>query len=212
MTKDITLFYAPRSRSLTAYFMLEELGVPYELKILNLGKGEHKKPDYLQINPMGKVPAIKIGEEIIFETPAICCYLAELFPERDLSFSIDSGRRGEYLKWLFFTSACLEPAVIDHILKRDNPDPGSIGYGTLGKTISTIEKSLKDGPWIMGKKFCAADVVLGSTAFWAKTVGAVKKDSILEAYANRIAEREAHKRTVAVDNEIFEKNQKHLEQ
>jgi glutathione S-transferase len=211
MTKQITLFHAPRSRSLTVYFMLEELGVPYELKILNLAKGEHKKPDYLAINPMGKVPTIKIGEEIVFETPAICCYLAELFPERNLSFSIDSGRRGEYLKWLFFTSACLEPAVIDYILKRDNPDPSSIGYGTLGKTISTIEKSLKNAPWIMGNTFSAADVVLGSAVFWAKMVGAIKKDSILDAYAIRIAERETHKRTVSVDNELYEQNQKQLE-
>lgn len=210
--KPITLYHAPRSRSLTVYMMLEELGVPYDLKFLNLAKGDHKKPDYLKINPMGKVPAVTIGDEIVFETPAICCYLADLYPERNLAFSLASGRRGEYLKWLFFTSACLEPAVIDHILKRDNPDPGSIGYGTLGKTISTIEKSLIDNPWIMGKTFSAADVVLGSTVFWAKMVGAIKKDSVLDSYAKRISEREAHQRTIAVDNELFEKNQKQLEQ
>ena len=212
MNKPITLFHSPRSRSLTVYMMLEELGVPYELKIMNLAKGEHKKPEYLKINPMGKVPAVKIGDEIVFETPAICCYLADLFPEKNLTIALDSGRRGEYLKWLFFTSACLEPAVIDHILKRDNPDPGSIGYGTLSKTISTIELSLKNAPWIMGDTFSAADVVLGSTVFWAKMVGAVKKDSILDAYAIRISQREAHQRTIAVDNELFEKNQKQLEQ
>jgi len=211
MNRPITLFHAPRSRSLTVYLMLEELGVPYDLHVMNLAKGDHKKPEYLKINPMGKVPAVKIGDEVVFEAPAICCYLADMFPGKNLTVTMESSRRGEYLKWLFFTSACLEPAVIDYIFKRDNPDPGSMGYGTLGKTISTIEKSLSVGPWIMGETFCAADVVLGSTVYWAKMVGAVKKDSVLDAYAIRISEREAHKRTIEVDNELFEKNQKQLE-
>jgi glutathione S-transferase len=201
--KKIILYHAPRSRSLTVYCMLEELGVPYELKLLNLRKGDQKKPDYLAINPMGKVPALKFGDEIITETPAICLYLADAYPEKKLNFNMDSGRRGEYLKWMFFTSACLEPAVIDHLFKRDNPDPGSMGYGTFGTVVSTLEKTLAKGPWIMGEQFCAADVVLGSAVHWADMVGAVKKDSVLFSYATRIRAREAHIRTAAADQEIF---------
>lgn len=209
--QKITLYHGPRSRSLTVYFMLEELGVPYELKLLNLRIGDQKKPEYLAINPMGKVPALKFDNEIITETPAICCYLADAFPEKKLNFTMESGRRGAYLKWLFFTSACLEPAVIDHVFKRDNPDPGSLGYGTMSKVISTLEKSLEKGPWIMGADFSAADVVLGSAIHWADLVGAIKKDTPLLQYADRIRAREAHQRTMAADQEIFEKQVQDLE-
>lgn len=208
--KKITLYHGPRSRSLTVYFMLEELGVPYELKSLNLRKGDQKKPDYLALNPMGKVPTLKIDDEVICETPAICCYLAEAFPEKGLNVPIDSGHRGAYLQWLFYSSACLEPAVIDHLFKRDNPDPGTLGYGTIGKVISTLEKALEKGPWIMGADFCAADVVLGSAIHWANQVGALKPDTPLTKYADRIRSREAHQRTLAADDEIFGKQEQEL--
>lgn len=207
MNLEITLYHAPRSRSLSVYFMLEELGVPYNLHILNLRRAEQKRPEYLAINPMGKVPALKCGSEIITETPAICAWLAEKFPEKSLDVPMSSGRRGEYLKWLFFSPACFEPAVIDHLFKRDNPDPGSIGYGTLGTVFRTMESVLTAREWLMGDQFTAADVVLGSAVYWAKMTGAVKEGTVLDKYAHRIASRPAHMRTRAADEEILAKQQ-----
>lgn len=207
MNSSITLYHAPRSRSLTVYYMLEELGVPYDLHLLNLRRADQKKPEFLAVNPMGKVPALKCGDEIITEAPAICVYLAEKFPDKGLDVPMASGQRGEYLKWMFFATACFEPAIIDHLFKRDNPDPGSLGYGTLGTMLRTMEGVLSEREWLLGKDFTAADVVIGSSVYWAKMTGAIKEGSVLDKYALKVAGREAHQRTCAADIELFEKQQ-----
>ena len=119
---DLTLYHAAPSRSSIVLWMLEEIGEPYDIKLLRLSEGENRKPDYLAINPMGKVPAIKHGDTVITEVAAICTYLADAFPARKLNVPVGDPRRGPYLKWLFFGPSCLEPAMIDRMLKRE-PGP-----------------------------------------------------------------------------------------
>src|SRR6187200_2287090 len=115
---QLTLFHATPSRSSIALWMLEETGEPYEIKILDLAKGDQRKPDYLVINPMGKVPALKHGEAVITEAAAICTYLADEFPHARLNVPVGDPRRGPYLKWLFFSPSCIEAAVMDRAAPR----------------------------------------------------------------------------------------------
>ena len=110
---DLTLYHAAPSRSSIVLWMLEEVGQPYDIKLIKLSEGDQLKPDYLAINPMGKVPTLKHGDIVITEVAAICTYLADEFPGQNLSVPIGDRRRGPYLKWLFFGPGCFEPAVID---------------------------------------------------------------------------------------------------
>src|SRR5206468_3744451 len=127
---ELTLYHAAPSRSSVVLWMLEEVGEPYEIKLLSLAKEENRKPDYLAINPMGKVPALKHGDTTITELAAICTYLTDEFPKANLAVPIGTPRRGAYLKWLFFGPGCLEPAVIDRAAPRkEEPRRAMLGYG-----------------------------------------------------------------------------------
>ena len=118
MTPRITLYHAPPSRSSIVLWMLEELGEPYDLKLINLKAGDNLKPPYLAVNPMGKVPTLVDNGVVMTEVAAICCYLADTYPKAGLAPAIGDTRRGPYLSWLFWGPSCFEPAVIDHSLKR----------------------------------------------------------------------------------------------
>src|ERR1700741_2794914 len=121
---DLTLYHASPSRSSIVLWMLEELGEPYDIKLLSLSKGENLAPDYLAVNPMGKVPAIRHGDTVITEVAAICTYLADEFPGAKLNVPIGTPRRGIYLKLLFFGPSCMEPAVIDRAAPRQEEGRG----------------------------------------------------------------------------------------
>src|SRR4051812_12765237 len=115
---QLRLYHAAPSRSSIAHWMLEELGEPYERQVLSLAKAEHRAHAYLAINPMGKVPALKHGDVVITEAAAICTYLADEFPRAKLNAPIGDPRRGAYLKWLFFSPSCVEPAMMDRAFPR----------------------------------------------------------------------------------------------
>ena len=115
---DLTLYHAAPSRSSVVRWMLEELGQPYDVHLLKLANGDQAKPDYLAINPMGKVPALKHGDAVVTEVAAICTYLADEFPHARLNIPVGDPRRGAYLKWLFFSPSCIEPAVTDRAFPR----------------------------------------------------------------------------------------------
>ena len=121
---QITLYHAAPSRSSIVHWMLEELGQPYDLHLVSFKKGENLKPDYLAVNPMGKVPALKHGEIIITEAAAICTYLADEFPQAKLNVPVGDPRRGAYLKWLFYGPSCVEPAIMDSAFPRKEAPPG----------------------------------------------------------------------------------------
>jgi glutathione S-transferase len=194
----LTLYHAAPSRSLTAHWMLEEIGAPYHLHMLDLAKREHKEPAYLRVNPMGKVPALDHDGVIVTEAAAICCYLADAFPEAGLAPPIGDPRRGPYLRWLFFGPSCLEPAVVDRLFQRPPADPRSIGYGDFETTIDVVADAVASGPYLLGEMFTAADVVLGSGVVWGMNmVKAIPPRAELTAYAHRLMSRPAAQRTMA---------------
>jgi glutathione S-transferase len=180
--------------------MLEELGQPYDIKLLRLSQGDNMKPDYLAINPMGKVPALKHGDTVITEGAAICTYLADEFPDAKLNIPVGTPRRGVYLKWLFFGPSCIEPAVIDRAAPRKEPARrGMLGYGDFDTVMNVVAKAVEQGPWLMGEQFTAADVIVGANIRWGMMFKMIPERKEFSDYAARIAARPAVQRAEAKD-------------
>src|SRR3954465_9889050 len=200
---DLTLYHAAPSRSSIALWMLEEIGEPYDVKLIKLSEGEQLKPDYLAINPMGKGPTLKHGDTIITEVAAICTYLADAFPDKNLNVPIGDPRRGPYLRWLFFGPGCFEPAVTDRAAPRKEPARRAmLGYGDFDTTMNVVAKAVEKGPWLMGEQFTAADVVIGSNVRWGTIFKLIPERPEFTAYAARIAARPAAQRADAKDKEM----------
>jgi glutathione S-transferase len=202
MSGKIILHHAAPSRSSTALFMLEEIGAPYELKVMDLQKEEQHQPAYLAINPMGKVPAIEHGGVVITEVGAICTYLADAFPEAGLAPAIGDPARGTYLRWMFFQGNCLEPAVIDHALKREPGRRGMMPYGDYETTVDTLARAVEKGPWFLGERYSAADVYVGSSIAWGLQFKLIPERDVFKRYAERLRARPACQRAVAIDEKI----------
>lgn len=200
---NLTLYHAAPSRSSVVLWMLEELGQPYDIKLLRLSEGDNLKPDYLAINPMGKVPALRHGDTVITESAAICTYLADEFPEKKLHIPVGTARRGIYLKWLFFGPSCIEPAVIDRAAPRkEEARRAMLGYGDFDTTMNVVAKAVEKGPWLMGEQFTAADVIIGSNVRWGMMFKLLPERPEFMAYAARIAARPAAQRAEAKDKEM----------
>lgn len=203
MSDKVTLYYHPMSRARTTLWMLEEVGAPYELMVLNLEKGEHKSPAFLGVNPMGKLPAIVHHNTVITESAAICAYLADAFPQAKLAPATDDPRRGTYYRWLFFAIGCLEPAMMDKAFNRPPVRQSTIGYGTYEATLSAVEKALAPGPFILGKQFSAADVFLAGNLGYGMMVNAIEKRPAFVNYMKIIADRPAYQRSEAQANKLM---------
>jgi len=200
---NLTLYHASPSRSSVALWMLEETGQPYDINLLSLSAGDNMKPDYLAINPMGKVPALKHGDTVITELAAICTYLADEFPDKKLNVPIGTPKRGVYLKWLFFGPGCLEPAVIDRASPRkEEARRAMLGYGDFDTTMNVLAKAIEKGPWLMGDQFTAADVVIGANVRWGMIFKMIPERREFVDYAARIAARPAAQRAEAKDKEL----------
>jgi len=200
---DLTLYHASPSRSSIVLWMLEELGEPYDIKLIKLSAGENLKPDYLAINPMGKVPALKHKDTVITEVAAICTYLADEFPQKKLNVPVGTPKRGVYLKWLFFGPSCMEPAVIDRAAPRkEEARRGMLGYGDFDTTMNVVAKAVERGPWLMGEQFTAADVVIGSNIRWGTMFKLIPERKEFTDYAARIAARPAAQRAEKKDKEL----------
>jgi len=172
MSDELVFYGNPRSRAQMVHFMLEELGVPYRTVVLDFENGENRKPDYLAINPMGKVPAITHRGVTVTETGAIIAYLADAFPDRGLAPALDDPHRGPWLRWLFFGAAVFEPALLDVMLKRPEAPRATAGYGSYPDALAALDTMLVPGPWILGDRFSAADVYVGAQLAWAASFGA----------------------------------------
>ena len=197
---QLTLYHAAPSRSSTTLWMLEEIGEPYDVKLLNLAKGDQQKPDYLAINPMGKVPALKHGDSVITEVAAICTYLADEFPGARLNVPIGDARRCVYLKWLFYGPGVLEPAVTDCAFPRkEEARRGMLGYGDFDTVMNVLSKAVTPGPFLMGEQFTAADVVVGANLRWGMIFKLIPERKELLDYVARFADRSAVKRSEAKD-------------
>jgi len=155
------LYWSPRSRSFSALWLMEETGQPYERVLTDISKGVQKTPEYLAINPMGKVPAIQDGDTTLAESAAICAYVAERYPQANLAPPPGDPLRAKYYYWLFFGPGCMEPAMVQVATKLEL-NPVAAGWGDAQRVYDVLDTALQKGPWILGEKFSAADVVIGS--------------------------------------------------
>ena len=207
MTNLPLLFYTnPMSRGRIVRWMLEELAVPYETVLLEYGT-TMKAPEYLAINPMGKVPALKHGETVVTECAAVCAYLADAFPEAGLAPAPSSPLRGSYLRWLFFAAGPLEQAITNKAMGFEMPagKSGMAGYGSFEQTIEVLAAAVRDRSYLLGDQFSAADVVLGSQIGFGLQFGSLEKRPEFERYWAGLASRPAKLRADAIDNALMPK-------
>jgi glutathione S-transferase len=205
MTDEILFYYNPQSRARIVHWMLEEVGAPYRLELVRFDKREHKSDAFLAVNPMGKLPAIVHRGVVVTETAAICTYLADAFPAAGLAPAFDDPARGTYLRWLFFAAGCVEPALIDKSFSRPPVERvGANGYGTYDDTIATLERALVPGPFILGERFSAADVYVGSHIGFGMMTKTIEPRPSFVAYQGRLAQRPAFQRFNAEAQKITE--------
>jgi len=200
--RQVTLYYAPNTRSLGALILLEELGADYALRVLDVKAGEQRRPEYLAINPMGKVPALKHGDALVTEQAAIFMYLADLYPESGLAPPIGDPQRGPYLRWMVFYGSCFEPAIVDRALKRESAPPATSPYGDYDTTLKTVTDQLAAGTYLLGERFSAADVLWGTALTWVTKFGLVPELPMIRTYIERIGARPAVARAKAKDAEL----------
>ena len=189
---DLVFYTNPQSRGRVAHWMLEELGLPYETVWLEFGQAM-KSAEYLAVNPMGKVPALKHGGVVVTEVAAICAYLADRFPEKNLIPPAGHPDRAAYFRWLFFAAGPVELAVTAKSLGWQVPDGKSVfvGFGSYAATLNALELALTPGPYICGEQFTAADVYVGSQLGWGMRFGTLEKRPLFEAYVGRLYARPA---------------------
>lgn len=196
MSKELVFYTNPRSRGSIVHWMLEEVGAPYRVEVLEFGS-PMKSPAYLAINPMGKVPAIAHGGTVVTEAAAICAYLADAFPAARLAPAPE--HRGDYYRWLFFAAGCVEPAMGNHAVGWDPETPemqGRFGYGSFAAVMNTLAKAVAGRRYIAGETFTAADVYVGSMLSYGMTFSVIDKRPEFEAYCNGLKDRPAHLRVV----------------
>lgn len=153
------LYWSPRSFS--GLWLMEETGQPYERVLTDISTGAQKTPEFLAVNPMGKVPALKDGDVSIAEASAICAYVADRYPEAKLAPPIGDPRRAKYLQWLFFGPSCIEPALIQIFTKLEVP-ASTAAWGSATQVFDVLDAALERGPFLLGDMFSAADIIIGS--------------------------------------------------
>ena len=201
---DLVLYTNPMSRGRIARWMLEEVGAPYETVVLDYGS-TMKDADYLAVNPMGKVPAIKHGETVVTEAAAICAYLADAFPESGLAPPHGSRLRGPYYRWLFFVAGPVEAAVTNKSFGFEVPPDRRpmAGYGSLAEVMDALEGALSGRDYLVGDRFTAADLYVGAQLGWGMMFGTIEKRPAFERYFQRLSARPAAKRANALDEALM---------
>jgi glutathione S-transferase len=204
LADTITFYTNPMSRGRIARWMLEEVGRPYETVLLDYESGM-KSPEYLAINPMGKVPAIRHGETVVTEGAAICAYLADVFPDAGLAPAPGSVLRGPYYRWLFFAAGPVEAAVTAKSLGLLAPADKKrmAGYGSFEETMAALDLAVSQTPYICGDQFTAADVYVGSQIGWGTMFGTMEKTPAFGAYLERLADRPAAKSAREIDDALM---------
>ena len=198
----ITLYYSPQTRALGTKVLLEELGAPYDLHVLNMKAGEQRKPAYLAINPLGKVPAIGHRGQLVTEQVAVFIYLADLFPQAGLTPGLDDPLRGPYLRWIAYYGSSFEPALMDRAMKREPAPARQSPYGDYDTMLGTLETQLAKGPYLLGGRMTAADVLWGTALSWTMMFGLVPKNDVFTGYTERMTSRPAFQRVTAGDAEL----------
>ncbi len=208
MTGTITFYTNPMSRGRIARWMLEEVGEPYETVLLDYGT-TMKGLEYLTINPMGKVPAIKHGDTVVTETAAICAYLADMFPDKRLAPPPGDRLRGSYYRWMFFAAGPVEASVTGKALGLLAPEDKAAmaGYGTFDATMMALERAVSQGEYICGDRFTAADVYVGSQIGWGLMFGTIDKRPAFSEYVGRLQSRPAAIRAREIDDSAMPKQE-----
>lgn len=195
------LYYAPKTRSSRPRWLLEELGVDYELVRLDLSKKEHKNPDYLKIHPHGLVPAFEDGEVKIFESAAICLYLADKFPEKKMAPSLQTHERALYYQWVMYAMATIDATLLSVFLnemrlpeEKRSKSTAEEGRNKFHTIAELLNKELSEKPYILGEQFSAADVLIGATMIWADFMKMIQEKPALEAYVAKMRARSAYQR------------------
>ena len=204
MSANLTLYTHPMSRGRTVRWMLEECGATYDTAILDYGTSM-KAPDYLAINPMGKVPALTHGDTVITEAAAICAYLADLFPDKNLAPPPGSAARGAYYRWLFFAAAPLEAAFVGKLVGHlaTPAQASTVGYGSYAQAMDTLEFAITQGtPYLCGDQFTAADLYLAAHLNWGMQFNQIEKRAVFTDYATPIVQRPACVRANALDDAL----------
>ncbi|QDW66545.1 glutathione S-transferase family protein [Luteimonas granuli] len=206
MTDTGLVFHTnPMSRGRIVRWMLEELGVEYRTVVQEYGKSM-KSPEYLAINPMGKVPALEHRGVVVTEAAAICVYLADAFPQAGLAPAVDDPLRGPYLRWMFFAAGPVEAAVTANALGQLPPPEkaGFVGYGSYDQTMATLEQAAASAsPWLLGERFSAADVYVGSQVDFGLAFKSIPERPAFTAWAERLRGREAYLRAKAKDEALM---------
>jgi glutathione S-transferase len=199
---SLVLCHAAPSRSSGTLTLLEELGLPYEIRVFNLQKGETHTPEFLAINPLGKVPAVIHNGTVITEQVAVTIYLADLAPEAGLAPALDDPMRGAYLRWLAFYGGSFEPALIDRAMKREAGGQAMSPYGTYEAVVGALNAQLSKGPYLLGDRFTAADVLWGVALGWTTGFGLFDKTPVIAAYLGRVLDRPAFVRAREIDEKM----------
>ena len=206
MNTDLVFYTNPMSRGRVARWMLEEVGAPYETKVLDYASSM-KAPEYLAINPMGKVPAIVHKGRTVTETAAICAYLADAFPDAELAPALED--RADYYRWLFFTAGPVEAAFSNKAAGfiPDADKQRMFGYGNFDLALDTLENAVNGKEFIAGNRFSAADVYVGSMLAFMMGVKLLEPRPAFSAYAERLELRPAWKRAREIDDALVPQGQ-----
>lgn len=199
---SLVLYHASPSRSSGTLFLLEELGLPYEIRLLDLKKGETHTAEFLALNPLGKVPTLVHNGAVVTEQVAVTIYLGDLAPEKGLAPALNDPLRGPYLRWIAFYGASFEPALIDRALKRDAGGQAMSPYGTYEAVVGAIDKQLEKGPFLLGDRFTAADALWGSALAWTTGFGLIERTPAIAAYLERVTARPAFARAKEIDGKF----------
>ena len=190
---SIVLYHHPFSRAANVVWMLEEVGVPYELRFVDLLSGKHKQPDILALNPMGKLPILSDGAAVVSESAAIALYLGDRYSAGKLAPQLDDPRRGTYLRWSFYAPSVIEPGSMARAQKWEFK-PGQAGWGDYDVMIGAISGAVAKGPFLLGEMFSMADVIFGGTVRFMTMFGMMNPTPEIAAYLEKINARPALKR------------------
>jgi glutathione S-transferase len=201
MADELILYSNPMSRGRIARWMLEEVGAPYRTELLDYAS-TMKAADYLAINPMGKVPALRHGDAVVTETAAICAYLADAFPQAGLAPPPGDRRRAPYYRWLFFGAGPVEAAVSNKAMGFAVPPDRErmVGYGNIDLVLKALEDAVSRSDYLTGESFTAADLYVGSQIGFGMMFGTMEKRPAFESYWQRVSSRPACVRAKQLDD------------
>lgn len=204
MSDELVFYTNPMSRGRIVRWMLEEVGQPYRTEVLGYG-ATMKSPEYLKVNPMGKVPAIRHGETVVTEAAAICAYLADAFPQAQLAPPSHSRARGSYYRWLFFAAGPLEQAVSNKAMGWEPPEERRVmvGYGCMADVLNVLERAVADRDHLAGDRFTAADLYVGAHLGWGLQFGTIEARPAFERYVERLQNRPAAIRANEIDDALI---------